>query len=401
MKIVFISDNFAEKMGYIENCLPKAIASLGHEVHIVASNVQHFSFFSPLYDQAYKPFIGPGVVACEEKNFDGYTLHRLPYGKWRGRPRIKGLVSKLLSLRPQIVQTLEAFNVTNYEAALARPFLDYKLFLEAHMHASVFPPATQWGGIKQRFKWLVYAATIGRLVSLLSEKCYAISADTADIAIQFFGIQSHKVNVSPLGVDTELFRSVSDEASQQVRSRLRQQLGFSDTDIICIYTGRFSKDKGPLYLAKAIASLVAQGEPVRGLFVGNGNEEEVQALKSCPGCVVHSFVPFRDLPPFYWAADLGVWPKQESTSQLDAASCGLPLILSNRVKVGERLHGNGLTYEEEDSENLARQIRLLFDAETRKRMGEYGSRKIREHFSWELIARQRVRDYEAALHAGG
>lgn len=396
MRIVLLADWHSEKMGYSDNFLPKALASLGHEVHLVASNAQVY-FNTWAYKETFEPFLGPGVVDCGVKPVDGYTLHRLPYGEWRGRVRIKGLVGKLRSLRPQIVQAGEFMSLVTYEAALAKPLLGYKLFVESHLHASVFPPVIRKGGIRERINWFVYAATIGRLVSAVSEKCYPISIDAADIVVQFCGVQKHKVEVRPLGVDTDLFKPASDEASQQARLRLREQLGFSHSDIVCIYTGRFSGEKGVLCLARAIGNLVAQGEPFRGLFVGNGNRADVESIRAYPGCVVHPFVPARELPPFYWAADIGVWPKQESTSQLDAAACGLPIILSDRVKVRERIDGNGLVYEEDNPHDLARQIGVLADPEIRRRMGEYGARKMREHFSWSRIAKQHVQDYEAAL----
>jgi hypothetical protein len=40
MKIVFVTAWYSEGMGYLENCLPKAIAKLGHEVHIITSTAQ-------------------------------------------------------------------------------------------------------------------------------------------------------------------------------------------------------------------------------------------------------------------------------------------------------------------------------------------------------------------------
>jgi glycosyltransferase involved in cell wall biosynthesis len=165
---------------------------------------------------------------------------------------------------------------------------------------------------------------------------------------------------------------------------------------VCIYTGRFSKDKNPLCLAKAITQLTTEGWPFRGLFVGNGPAADVEAIRACRGCVIQPFVPTCELPPYYWAADIGVWPKQESTSQLDAAACGLPLILSNKIKVVERVEGNGLLYEQDNPADLARQIRQLTDPDTRRRMGGLGVRKVQKQFNWLNIARQRLQDYEAA-----
>jgi len=240
--------------------------------------------------------------------------------------------------------------------------------------------------------------TWGRLLSLLSEKCYSISLDAADIAIRFFGIHKAKVDVCSLGVDTSLFHPPCDDDAQQQRLLLRHSCGFAPSDIVCIYTGRFSEGKALLHLAKAIGQLASRGEPFRGLFVGNGDPADIAAIERCPGCVVHSFVPVQSLPPFYWAADIAVWPKQESTSQLDAAACGLPIILSDRVQVLERVNGNGLTYRENDVDDLARKIHSLANPDLRRQMGDLGSRKMREQFSWEGIAKKRIQDYEAAVY---
>src|SRR5262249_55892596 len=158
------------------------------------------------------------------------------------------------------------------------------------------------------------------------------------------------------GVDTQLFTPVQDGPSREERERLRKQFGFAPNEIVCIYTGRFSSDKNPYCLAQAIASLVQRGEPFRGLFVGNGPPKEVEAIRSSPGCVIHPLVPVTQLPALYRAADIGCWPKQESTSMLDAAACALPIVVSAKVAAVERYEGNGLTYRENDPEDLARTL---------------------------------------------
>jgi len=396
MRIVFISDWFAEKMGYSENCLPKAIGSLGHQVDVITSNLQPY-FNSPIYKKSYEAFIGPAIVPCMVKDLDGFRLRRLPSQICRGRLRIKGLLRAIAALRPQIVQTFEIESLTTYEAALAKPFLDYGLFLESHTHASVFAMAEKSADMGARERLTLYPNLVaGKLVSLMSDKCYAISVDAAQIAVRFFGIEPHKISVCPLGVDADIFRPLSDQSLQEVRTRVRRQLGFADSDIVCIYTGRLSHDKDPLCLAQAIEILAQQDMRFHGLFIGDGPQAEYVRVRR--GCVVKPFVPYVELPPYYWAADIGVWPKQESTSQLDAAACGIPIILSNRVKVRERFDGNGLTYREGDSYDLALQIRVLgADLKMRRSMGERGAKKMSELFSWRRIAKQRLRDYETAL----
>lgn len=391
MKIVFISDWFAENVGYSENLLTKATASLGHEVHLVTSNVQPY-FDTPFYKKTYEPFIGPPIQPCGIKAFDGYMLHRLPHKKVRGKLLIKGLLPKLHALRPEIVQTFDVQCLSTYEAALAQPFLGYKLFLETHLHASVFE--------EKQFGWKKFLRhtknmVLGRYVSFRSQACYPISIDTAEIAVQFFGIQQEKIRICSLGTDTFLFRPVEDKASQDARALTRAKLGFAEDDIVCIYTGRFTEGKKPLCLAQAIAELANQESKYRGLFLGSGPQEE--DIRKCTGCVIHPFVPLPELHPFYQAADIGVWPAQESTSQLDAAACGLPLILSNQVTVRERVDGNGLVYEEGNPLDLAYKIRILSHPQVRQYLGAQGAKKIAEQYSWVRIAQERVRDYEAAL----
>jgi len=398
MRIAIIADWFAEKMGYAENCLPKAIAALGHEVHLITSNVQPY-FNSKNYRETYESFIGPGIVACESRELDGYTLHRLPHSQYRRILRIRGLRQKLLELCPQIVQTFDVTSLTTLEAAMLKSSAGYKLFLESHVHASVFPPALGRGSLRDRIFWPLYANTFGKYVNMLTNKCYPISADAAETVIRFFGIKADKVEIVPLGVDTNLFSPPSSEFLQRTRQQIRKSFGFAPNEVVCIYTGRFSKDKNPLCLAHAIDKLITDGGAFRALFVGNGPSGDVEAIRCTPGCVVQPFVPSSELPPYYWAADIGVWPKQESTSQLDAAACGLPLILSNRIKVLERVDGSGLLYEENDQDDLARQILRLSSAETRQMLGEQGMQNVRRHFSWTHIAQQRLKDYEAALQA--
>ena len=398
MRIAIISDWFSERMGYAENCLPKALASLGHDVHLITTDAQVY-FDSPDYAATYESFIGLPVVPTGVKTLDGYTLHRLPHNYWRGRLRIGGLYGKLKAIRPDVVQAFEICNMSTLEAALAQPRLRYKLFLESHVHASVFGADWRVASWKRRLRRAAYRDTVGAFVSGRAEKCYPISEDAAEIAVGLYGTAQSKVEVCSLGVDTDLFRPPESPEEIVSRRELRAQLGFADEDVVCIYTGRFSPSKSPQVLADAVALLVAAGDRFRGVFVGGGTEAEAAALHNSGGCQVVPFMPARDLPPYYWAADIGVWPRQESTSQLDAAAAGLPIILSDRITVLERVTGNGLTYREGDPADLAERIKSLGPAAARRQLGTAGSRKMRARFSWLQIAEKRAADYARSLGA--
>jgi glycosyltransferase involved in cell wall biosynthesis len=390
MRIAMVASWFSAETGYAENCLSKALASLGHDVHLVTSTAQPY-FNSPFYSEVYEPWLGPPVLEEGETEVDGYRVHRLPLASGRGGVgvKIKGLVGGLRRLRPEIVQAFEVVGSTPYAAAVGRPLLRYRLFTGNHVHASVFDedqrPSMQ-----------------GRFVGRMTERCYAISPDAAEIAVRSFGIPEGKVVVSPLGVDTDLFRPVGDPESSEARRALRAELGFEDDEVVCIYTGRFTEGphgKNPRCLAEAVARLSDQGHRFRALFVGGGDPGYTDELRSSPGSVVLPFVGFKDLPRHYWAADVAVWPRQESTSQIDAAACGLPLVLSDRIQVKERVDGNGLLYREDDAEDLARQLLTLEDPAKRREMGAAGAERIGREYGWKVLAQQRISDYEASLGA--
>jgi glycosyltransferase involved in cell wall biosynthesis len=393
MRIALISDWFAEKMGYSENCLPKALAALGHEVHLVTSDAQPY-FNLPTYSQTYEPFLGPAIVRQETKVLDGYLLHRLPHTIVAGRPGIRGLGRRLADIRPEIVQTFDAMSPTTIEAAWRQTKLGYRLFLETHLHASVFEPDRRRR--HQNHLWAIYRATIGRLVVSRTTKMYPISQDTGEIAAEFLGFPAEKMEICSLGVDTQHFRPPTDSEHAAARNRL----GFAPDEVVAIYTGRFAASKGPLILAEAADSLVRGGRRIRGLFVGGGTKDETAALKAMAGCVVMPFVPAVELPAFYWAADIGVWPRQESTSQLDAAACGLPIIIADSGTVRDRVEGNGLTYREGDAADLARQIESLSEPGKRKQLGSAGNQKMSQQYSWLAIAGRRAQDYTQALAEG-
>lgn len=82
---------------------------------------------------------------------------------------------------------------------------------------------------------------------------------------------------------------------------------------------------------------------------------------------------------------------------IDAAACGIPVVVSDRLKAIERVEGNGLQYREGDARALANALLELSDPDTRAKLGLAGAAKVAHRFSWRAIAERRVEDYERAL----
>jgi glycosyltransferase involved in cell wall biosynthesis len=398
MRIVLLVETFSRQMGYLENTLPRYLSRLGADVHLVTTDLPPYYYMRDA-KKTYQDFTGgsetpPGTI----ERLDGFTLHVLGHRKALGYVRMLGLKNKLREIRPDIVQTEAAIGWLPLDAAILKLQLGYSLFTGSHYHASVFPLANRqhhlWDPERLRVIMLRYLP--GRAISQFASKCYPTSDDCADVAVRFFGVQRRKIEVCPLGVDLDIFQPIQNEEDARERRELRAQLGFADHEIVCIYTGRFSQAKNPLLLAKAINQLAARGEPYRGLFVGNGAQgDEIRQQRDC---YIHPFVNFRELPRFFRAADVGVWPTQESMSMLDAAACGLPIVVNDTLNAKERIEGNGLSYRLNDCEDLIRVLISLRAPERRHELGQRGADKIRREFGWNSVAKFRLRGYEAALN---
>jgi len=395
IRIALLSEVFCKNMGYLENMLSKYLARLGADVHVLATDLP------PDYRQksSGSPYAGflsewqPG----SRLTMEGFTLHILGHQKILGHMRMAGLGAKLREISPAIVQVSSPIGWIALDAARFRISLGYRLFTGSHYHASVFPlamrPAAFWSGA--RLKCFATRTMPGRIASLAAEKCFAISSDCAEVAVRFFGVPRSQIEICPLGVDTELFHPLQGASDAADRAALRKRFGFSHSEIVCIYAGRFTEEKNPLLLAKAVERLQQQGHPFRGLLLGNGPQAD--DIRNCFGCVTHPFEPVNALGDFFRAADIGVWPAQESLSMLDAAACGLPIVVNHTMTAPERVVGNGLTYLLNDSNDLLRALLELKNPCNRREMGRIGAQKMARDFSWESVAHRRLRDYEAAL----
>jgi glycosyltransferase involved in cell wall biosynthesis len=387
-------------MGYIVNMLPRYLARQGVEVHYLTMDMPHY-FFSNSQQSTYSNFKQLTVMAPgEEETYEGFRLHCLKHRYLAGHPRFIGLRAKLESIRPDVVQSFLSIGWVALDAAMLKRRLDYRLFTAAHTTASVFPLATRdtsWtdpARIRNWFsRWLC-----GRYVSTQTEKCYAATSDCADVAVRFFGVQPEKVEVAPLGVDTDLLSPISTVDQQRARDALRDRLGVAADEVVYIYAGQFTEAKNPLLLARALESMRSRGARVRALFLGDGAQRD--AIAGRPGSIVLPFVPHRELVDYYRAAEVGVWPTQESTSMLDAAACGLPVVVNDTLRATERIDGNGLTYSLNDQSSLEAVLTRLLDPELRDRLGRVGATRMLEQFSWEALVRKRVADYRNALGSG-
>lgn len=396
MRVVIMNESFPEGMGYAGTAIPKTMKLMGIDVHYVTAGLPvYYSYanYEKTYGEFHKERDAPGTTRI----VDGYPVHFLPHKIGFGGARLIGLREKLAELQPDIVQTFNHVAWPPLAAALIQPQVGYKLFTGNHTTASVYPLANMTAGPLHplRMKEFVIRTLPGKFVSSRIQKCYGATADCSDVAHRFMGVPLDKLKTIPLGVETDVFHPACDDAEKDAAQAMRRSLGVADGEIMCVYTGRFAEDKNPRILAEAVAELRAAGEPYRAVFFGEGVQRD--AIAACEGAIVHPFVHYTKLADLYRAADIGVWPTQESTSMLDCAASGTPIIVNHTLAAVERVEGNGLKYLLNDRADLKRALLELKDLARRQEFGAFGARKIEDGFSWRALVQIRLDDYAAAL----
>lgn len=395
MRIVIMSESFAEGMGYAGMTIPKTMRELGYDVHFVTAGLpiyHNMTNFKETYGAFQKPPYPPGTTT----ELNGYPVHVVAHRRTPVGIRMD-LGAKLAELKPQIVQTFQHVAWGSLDAAMLCRRLGFKLFTGNHTTASVYPLATMNAGPLHplRLKEFAIRTLPGRFVSSRMEICYGATADCSDVAHRFMGVPLDKLKTIPLGVETDVFRPAATDAEREAALAMRRSLGVADDEVMCLYTGRFAEDKNPLLLAEAVAELRAAGERYRAVFFGEGVQRD--AIAACEGAIVHPFVHYTELATLYRSAQIGVWPTQESTSMLDCAASGTPIVVNHTLAAVERVEGNGLRYRLNDRDDLKRALIELKDPDLRRELGGFGARKIERDFSWRSLVRIRLDDYAAAL----
>ncbi len=108
MKVVLINETHTPKMGYLGAMLPKYLARLGLDVHVLATdlpayhNLDEFKGGTPkfLEEQALR---GGSVYRA-----DGYTVHILGHMRLLGYPYMKGIARKIREINPAGVYSVMA-----------------------------------------------------------------------------------------------------------------------------------------------------------------------------------------------------------------------------------------------------------------------------------------------------
>ena len=206
---------------------------------------------------------------------------------------------------------------------------------------------------------------------------------TAKDLERFYG-RHDRLPVLYLGLDHETF-NVGRRA--QLRAQARQEMGFTEDDLVLLLVGNDLLKKGISVLLETMTKL--RDLQVHLMIVGREDPRPFQAmvLANNLGDRVR-FLPARNDVEYYYAlADVYTGPSLEDTFALppaEAMACGLPVIVSSENGTFEIITAgiDGMILQDpNDADGLASMIRQLGDKDLRERLGKNAAQTAQQ-YTW-------------------
>jgi glycosyltransferase involved in cell wall biosynthesis len=394
MKIVHVMDWYIPEMGYQENFLPSEQKKLGHDVQIITSDKL------PVHDGGYENHIGKvlgnRVVGKGIFFYNGVPIHRLLTlleKKGESIFILKGLVAKIKELKPDIVHAHGATSFSTLIVIVFSKSLGYKVFVDDHAHSDNFRITTFPKKMMIIFLKLFYYIYGSRI------RCWMpVTYDAERLLKIYFHVPSEKCQILHLGVNTDLF-----VRSSALRNSCREDLQIGDDYILLISAGKFGENKDIDILIKTYAGVTEKFPKTKLLLLGGGDDQYMEKIRNLvhslgitDHVIFHGFVKSSELPAYYNAADIGVWPGAHSITAVESAATGLPIIvpehnLSYRVLL-ENESAIGFTRRNEESLKNSL-IHLLTDQNVREKIRENCLKTAMEILSWKKIAEKSINIY--------
>ncbi|MFZ0453669.1 MAG: glycosyltransferase family 4 protein [Ignavibacteriaceae bacterium] len=251
---------------------------------------------------------------------------------------------------PDFVLTAESHSISSYQSIKLSKKFKYKPVVFSWQNTSSIPRF-----VIQKF---IQKKVLSRTNYLL-----AGTSLTKDYLLKK-GAEKEKIFVNPeSGYDETIFAIKGED--------LRKDWGMEPDDVIVLYAGRFTKEKGINNILNAAKKIETANPKIKFVFVGKGELENKIKIFDSQNLYFRGFYDFTDMGKVFRSCNIFVYPglsaknrnKQFNYSVIEAQACGKPVIISN----SGNLHGfindgiNGSIIKEGDEQSLTEKILLWCD----------------------------------------
>lgn len=376
MKIIFITHIYPyPERGYnpgIERVVQEFARELvrqGHEVHVLTT---------------YRN----GGVKTSEKD-QGVHLHRISDTRHH-IGKIGSIFSlDLISLNYSITKykkLLESSDIVHTFTPIIWKFFSTPLI--AHYH--------HWDEPNKPVEYL-YLPMSHRLwmrCYTLADRIIAVSKYSAnDLASR--GVNSNKIEVIPNGVDVDIYHPG------------QSSIEFSEWETVLLYVGPLTERKGLKYLIQAMPELVEEHPGIGLVLVGSGNADQLIQLAESRGVRdrirFEGFVPETELPDYYRAADVFVFPsllEGFGIVLVEAMASGLPVVSTTATAIPEVVGDAGLLVPPRNEDKLVSAVSNLIRAADFDQWCDRSQRRVQRNFTWAQTTNSLCSIYEETLVEG-
>jgi len=377
MRVAVFSNAYLPTISGVVNSIRlfrKGLIEAGHEVHIFAPEYEG-------YDDA-EPYIFrfPALDLTDQLNVSIVVP-------------IKNLIEPaLVGVKPALIHSQHPVWMGDLAASFARA-LNIPLVFTFHTQYEKY--AQQYSLIAPKLAGLITDEVIRRYL----RQCAHVVVPTESIREMLvinYGIEQG-VTVVPTPVDLTKFRDVQPD-------KVRSNFGLKEAEVL-LFVGRLAREKGLDMLLRAFILIQELRPGVRLLLLGRGPyEEALKAEISKSGLkdfvIFAGAVPHEEVPNYYAAADLFVFPSTTETQGLviiEAMAAGLPIVAVRAPGAVDVLTERCGVLTENTPEALAREVvDILGDSERQRELSEHARQAV-ERYSIPGATERMLDAYETAL----
>lgn len=264
-------------------------------------------------------------------------------------------------------------------------------------------------GLRPKLVVSIYAPRTYALPRSLGEVITALSCHSADIMFclsefskrdisRGYRVPLSKLAVTYAGVDSSF-------VTQPPRDEKSDSPAFS-----LLFCGRLNgphEQKGMDVLLKSLPLVLNRHRAMLNIIGTGPRLPQYQRLAEQLGVAQQvrflGFVEHQDMPNHYQQADLFVLPSRRESFGLvlaEAMACGLPVVATNVGAIPEVVQDGvtGVLVPPDDAQALAdAMVSLLSDRPRMQAMAAAGAQRVRERFTWDLVAQRVLGGYHSVL----
>jgi glycosyltransferase involved in cell wall biosynthesis len=390
MKIVHLMGYFVPELGYQEYYLAKAHKQMGHDVYVIASDMLYpFPNIEEMLKEA-------GIKNTSRKRKAGFDVideikvyrlnHILEYSDFI---LVKGLKQVLEKIKPDIVFAHESRQGTPALAAYYKKNGDYKLIVDQHDFYHKIPNHLWWKKLLRFLDYFMFRKFIVNYSLKRADKIVAVTQETKNFLTKTHKINPKNVSLIPLGVDTSSFKF-----DNKSRVKIRKKFRIKNNDIVLVFSGTIVRRKGVEILLGALSKIKNQN--VKLIIVGSGQLDYMEELKGLAKkldienkTIFTGFVKKDEVRDYFSAADIGVWPGNNSVSIMEAMACKLPIVMVD-LQLGHLVsYNNGFKFQQHNKEELKTQLeKLIQNKNLRLKLANNSVSAIKKYYSYGPIAKK-------------